>query len=205
MVAGPLVDRGGRRDVCCGLPSVWRGPDRRPDRWSIGDRLSFAINQYQATALGAFNLWMIPIGREVAPLDSQFLTAGLTYREVGIALMGVSFALCLDRCGTHCRSSVRTDLVVGGLHLRLLRCSRRRAHERYLFPALALPFCWCSLEIRAWWIPAMLSLTLVVSIGSSLAWGWMPGGTTLGFRAIRLCERCRWGEYAVFVGVIRIG
>lgn len=173
-------------------------------KWSIGDRLSFAMDRYQSTTMGALNIWMIPIGREVAPLDSQVLTAGLTYREAGIALMAVSFVFAWIGAG-------RIADPAFGLIWSSVVCTfgfflfTTRAHERYLFPALVLSFLLVLFEIRVWWIPAMLSLTLVVSIGSSLAWGWMPGGTTLGIPRDQIVRALSVANLAVFVAVIRIG
>lgn len=172
--------------------------------WSIGDRLAFAMDRYQSTTLGAFNLWMIPIGREVAPLDSEMVIAGLTSREIGLSLLLLACGLAWLGAWRMANpddgllwSSVVTTL---GFFL-----FATRAHERYLFPAMVLSFLLVLVWRRSWWIAATLSLTLFLSVWSSLAWEWVPGGTTLGIPRDVIVQVLSVANLLAFAGVLGCG
>ena len=172
--------------------------------WSIGDRLAFAMDRYQSTTLGAFNLWLIPIGREVAPLDSEYVVWALNYREVGLCLLVLA-------CGVAWVGAWRMPDPRDGLFWSSLVTTlgfflfATRAHERYLFPAMTLSFLLVLVSRRAWWVPVTLSLTLFCSIWSSLAWEWVPGGTTLGVSRDMIVQVLSLANLLVFGGVLWMG
>jgi hypothetical protein len=148
-------------------------------QWSLFERLRFALDRYQATTLGAFNLWIVPLGRAEAPLDGTVAGFGLTYAEIGLVLVITSLAVAMHGAWripdpVLAMSWASTVAMLGSFLF------TTRAHERYLFPALVLAFVLCLVRPRMWWVAASLSLTLFFSVWSSLAWEWNPGGTTLG-------------------------
>ena len=172
--------------------------------WSIGDRLAFAADRYQSTTLGAFNLWLLPIGREVAPLDSDYLVGSLTYREVSICLLVLACGIAWWGAGRlpDPRAALLWSSVVTTLGVFLFAT---RVHERYLFPAMALSFLLVLVQRRAWWIPAALSLTLFLSVWSSLAWEWVPGGTTFGVSRDLIVRVLALVNLLAFGGVLKLG
>jgi Gpi18-like mannosyltransferase len=148
-------------------------------KWSIFERISFAADRYDATTLGATNLWMLEVGRSQGPSDSTTVFGSVTYRDIGTLLVACCFFLA---CVSAFRfSNADLGLFWGSTVVMLgFFTFSTRAHERYLFPAMVLSIGIAMLAPRYLWLPIGLSITLFVSAWGALTWEWNGGGVSFG-------------------------
>lgn len=98
-------------------------------------RWQFALNQYQATSLNAFNLWGI-LGMLWQP-DSRML-GFVTCRNLGLGLFGLSYLVMFLKVGRSLETKVsveKTLISLAGLLFLALFLYPTRVHERHLFSA----------------------------------------------------------------------
>ena len=167
-----------------GLPGMGR-------QWSLLDRFSIALDLYPYTTLGAFNLWMIPLGSldRVSDLDSSWLS--LSANRWGMVLFGLSLAVTGVRImRLASRQAVRDLICWGALAASLATFTLpTRVHERYLFPALVFGIVYAAvrgfprhLVVIAGALSLSLFLNLVMLYGEPL--DPLPNGIASGVRAI---------------------
>lgn len=118
-------------------------------RWSLVDRIMVALDLYPFTTLGAFNIWMIPLGslERVNDLDSSWLS--LSANRWGTLLLIVLLAYVAFEVVRRVRLHVVVEEVVswGALAASLATFMvPTRVHERYLFPAIVFVILYSALR-----------------------------------------------------------
>lgn len=137
-------------------------------RWSILDRVSFAVNRYDDITLGAQNIWAL-LGKHLGDPDSAALMAGISYEQAGRALLALGLAL-----------AVVAVLTVSPPEWALLGASfvaamsiygfPTRVHERYMLPAIVLLLFMWPLAPRL--LPAAIGLSLTFTCSLVMAMWW---------------------------------
>lgn len=146
--------------------------------WSIVQRLAFALDRYQATTLGANNLWMLPIGRGNPPWDGEVIAFGLTYQEVGTLLVVVCLVAA---CVLVVRIPDPAEGIIWSATFMMLAAFlfSTRMHERYMFPVVGLSLALCITGSRYWPVALGASIAVFTNVYLSLTWGWGNGHTDL--------------------------
>jgi hypothetical protein len=112
-----------------GLPGV-------PARWSLLDRMDYAINFWQYTTMGASNFWMIPIGslKRQSDVSSEFL--GLSAHGWGNLLFAVLYAFILITVWRRWVAKSPAPALFWGMLATSFAVFMvpTRVHERYIFP-----------------------------------------------------------------------
>ena len=117
-------------------------------QWSLADRMSVALDLYPHTTLGAFNIWMIPIGslERVSDLDNRWLS--ISAHRWAMLLFLLSIAFIAIQIAQRARNQPVQEVVGwGALAVSLaIFMAPTRVHERYLFPAIAFVILYAALR-----------------------------------------------------------
>jgi len=155
-------------------------------RWSILDRVSFAVNRYDDITLGAQNIWAL-LGKHLGDPDGAALMTGITYEQAGRVLLALGLAL-----------AVVTVLTIRPPEWALLGASftaamsiygfPTRVHERYMLPALVLLLFMWPLVPRLLPVAIGLSLTFTCSLVMAMWWEefWHLDSIDMALAAINL-------------------
>ncbi len=135
-----------------------------PARWSIFERMSYALNRHQSISANAFNLWGV-FGRSSNTLsitDSHAFMAGLSYQHWGEILLGAAVltALLLFWLRPDRSMALWASLAIT-FSLFMLPT---RIHERYLMPAVVLALLVSAIAPNLRWLGIALSLTYFANI-----------------------------------------
>ncbi len=136
-----------------------------PTRWTIAERLDFALNVYPNTTLNAFTLWWPAVGNW-KPDDQTFLL-GLSARTCGVLLVGAAYVVIMARLVHAWRRFGDRALVWACLATAIaLFVLPTAMHERYLFPALPFAALLAAIVPRPRLLPfyALLSLTFFLNL-----------------------------------------
>ncbi|MBA3642388.1 MAG: hypothetical protein H0W53_24655 [Acidobacteria bacterium] len=169
-------------------------------RWSLPDRFSVALDLYPFTTLGAFNLWMIPLGSldRVSDLDTSWLS--LSANRWGMVLFGLAMAAVGARVLRLASRHAPWDLVLWGALAASLAVFTlpTRVHERYLFPAFVFAILYAAVRgfpRHLTIIAIALSLTLLINLAMLYGHPLEPlpdliasGVRGVGFRAVALAN-----------------
>lgn len=169
-------------------------------RWSLPDRFSVALDLYPFTTLGAFNLWMIPLGSldRVNDLDTSWLL--LSANRWGMVLFVLAMAVVGARVLRLASRHASSDLVLWGALAASLAIFTlpTRVHERYLFPAFVFAILYAAVRgfpRQLTLLAIALSLTLLVNLAMLYGDPLDPlpdliasGVRGIGFRAVALAN-----------------
>jgi Gpi18-like mannosyltransferase len=135
-----------------------------PTRWTIVDRMQFAMNRFQSVSENAYNLWTIlgHAGRSSGVNDGQVFLLGLSYQQWGTLLLALTllaiWALVWLR-------PTRSMVVWGSLATTFaLFMLPTRIHERYLLPAVVLAVLVSAVAPHLRWLGPALSLSYLANI-----------------------------------------
>lgn len=176
------------------------GPPPLPTRWTLPERIAYALNQHWSTSRGAFNFWTTPLGglfneRPLKHGDDQRWLLGLTYQVWGALLFGVAYLTALARYWRR-----RTDAALVWAFAAVtfaMFMLLTRVRERYLFPALVFLALAAALAPRVRPLFALLSLTYLANLAYVYSYDW--------FAAPPLVYALSLVNLALFVGVFAWG
>jgi predicted membrane-bound dolichyl-phosphate-mannose-protein mannosyltransferase len=161
--------------------------------WSVGDvpgmvqdRIQTTMDQYHFASINALNLWYL-LGKNWRP-DETTILGPVTIRQTGTLLFSVCYVLALGWCWHRRREVARAALWEAASIIYLaLFLFITRAHERHLFPYLAMAAIAAGWH-RAGFLPyTILSLNYCANLG--LAWHYLLDPST---------ELCRpWIAYSI--------
>ena len=184
---GPIADNRARKsprrlvgDIAAGIPLslvVFVGicfpfsvgfPGQTNMKWSILDRVSFAINRYDDVTLGAHNIWTL-FGKSLGDPDGAILAGTITYATAGRILL-VAFML-LAIAATSAIAPADWALLCGCFIAAMSIYSfPTRVHERYMMPAIVILLLMWPLAQRLLPIAIGLSLTYTASLVLAMWW-----------------------------------
>lgn len=152
------------------------GVDALGTRWSLGERISVALDLYPALTLGASNLWMIDQGSIARYSDQQVGPLGATLQTWGTIMLGAGLAwtgLVLLRWwqGAFVNAWLWAALASSWCVFML----PTRVHERYLFPALVFGALFVAsrgfraAEVRIFWVASVLFMVNLAMIYGGLS------------------------------------
>jgi len=127
-------------------------------RWTIFERMRYALDVYPYTTLNAFTLWGVPIGGNWKRDTVPFLL-GITYQAWGTVLLlaAVGYVLYVY-WRRRSEDFLVWALVATTFALFMLPT---RGHERYLFPAVVFASLLAALFPRLRWFLAVLSVVFL--------------------------------------------
>ena len=137
-------------------------------RWSLTERMGYALDAYPRTTLNAFNIWAIAAARNLTTgdfvRDTAPLVAGLTAQRIGTVLFGLAVLAILAAYARRRdeRTLIWAALVVSFAAFLL----PTRIHERYLFPAVVFAALAAGLAPRL----GLFAAALTVGYGLNLVW-----------------------------------
>ncbi len=135
-----------------------------PTRWSIFERVSYALNRHQSISANAFNLWGV-FGKSsnlTSIVDSQTFLAGISYQHWGDLLLGVAVLIVMVLFWTR---PDRSMALWASLAITFsLFMFPTRIHERYLMPAVVLAVLVSAIASNLRWVGIAMSLTYFVNI-----------------------------------------
>ena len=155
-------------------------------RWSILDRVSFAVNRYDDITLGAQNIWAL-LGKHLGDPDGATLVAGITYEQAGRALLALGLVLAAVMVLT-LRPADWALLDASFVAAMSIYAFPTRVHERYMLPALVLLLFMWPLIPRLLPVAIGLSLTFTCSLVMAMWWAefWHLGYLDMALAAINL-------------------
>ena len=147
-------------------------------QWSIMDRVRFSLDRYNATTLGANNMWILPIGRGGPPGDDHAVIGWLTFQALGtlllLACVGIAVWMVLNMPRPEEALVWSSTFVMMSAFL-----FSTRMHERYLFPVVVFSLLLCAFRMRYVLLAAGVSFAVFANVYLSLTWGWGDGNTDL--------------------------
>lgn len=137
-------------------------------KWSILDRVSFAINRYDDVTLGAHNIWTL-FGKSLGDPDGAMLIGTITYASAGRILL-VAFML-IAIAVTATITPADWALLCGSFIAAMSIYSfPTRVHERYMMPAIVMLLVMWPLAHRL--LPIVIGLSLTYTASLVLAMWW---------------------------------
>ena len=128
-------------------------------RYTIPERIGYALDRYDGTSLGAWNLWYL-----VFPdirWDGELSPLGVSYHGIGFALLAMGVVVALA-------GAIRIEpwpvALAWGSVLAMMATFMlpTRAHERYLFPAVILALMlWALVPGLAWFLAGIMTTSFV--------------------------------------------
>ncbi len=130
-------------------------------RWTIFERMRYALDVYPYTTLNAFTLWGLPIGGNWKRDTAPFLF-GVTYQVWGtLLLLAAASYILYAYWRRRSDGALVWALVATAFALFMLPT---RGHERYLFPAVVFACLLAALFPRLRWYLAALSVVYLVNL-----------------------------------------
>ncbi len=152
-----------------------------PTRWTIFERMSYALDRHTSISANAFNLWGVfgKASNSTALTDSAAFAAGISYQHWGEILLGVATLVVLVLFWLR---PTRSMALWGSLAITFsLFMLPTRIHERYLMPAMVLAVLVVAIAPNLRWLGVVLSLTYFANIFYVYhyfnAFGIGPGGS----------------------------
>jgi len=136
-----------------------------PVRWTLFERVSYALGAHPYVSDNAFNLWGLvynPLHAGGAQTDGVVLALGLPARTWGAALFAAAYVAVLF---VYWRR--RDERAFVWASVMILFCAfmlPTRVHERYLLPALALTSLMPLMSRGRWWVYVAMSATYFVNV-----------------------------------------
>ena len=135
-----------------------------PARWTIFERVSYALNRHQSISANAFNLWGV-FGKSsnlTSIVDAQTFLAGISYQHWGDLLLGAAVLIVLTLFWIR---PDRSMVLWGSLAITLsLFMFPTRIHERYLMPAVVLVVLVAAIAPSLRWVGIVMSLTYFANL-----------------------------------------
>ncbi len=136
-------------------------------RYSLSERIHYALDRYESSSHGAYNLWYLLFPE--ARWDGEVVAFGLTYHDVGMVHVGIAVVLAV--VGALVIDPWPIAVVWGGVIATLaIYMLPTRVHERYLFPAVVLSFLLWIVVPRMKWLAIGLSATTFIGVYLSYSW-----------------------------------
>ncbi|MGI8486639.1 MAG: hypothetical protein ACR2OU_20575 [Thermomicrobiales bacterium] len=195
------------RDIAAGFPLsllVFIGinfpfsvgfPGQANMKWSIQDRVRFAIDRYDDVTLGALNIWTL-FGKSLGDPDGAMLIGNISYATAGRILLVVALLGAI----------VVTSLIAPADWALLCGCFiaamsiysfPTRVHERYMMPAIVMLLMMWPLAQRLLPIVIGLSLTYTASLILAMWWDIPIHFTTLSLALA-------FAQLSLFAGAITV-
>ncbi len=184
---GPIADNRARKspgrmvgDIAVGIPLsllVFIGicfpfnvgfPGQANLKWSILDRVSFAINRYDDVSLGAHNIWTL-FGKSLGDPDGAIMAGTITYGTAGRILL-IAFMLLAIAAAIAIAPADWALLCGCFIAAMSIYSFPTRVHERYMMPAIVMLLVMWPLAKRL--LPIVIGLSLTYTASLILAMWW---------------------------------
>ena len=135
-----------------------------PTRWTIEQRMSYALNEYTSISANAFNLWGLfgKTSNNSAASDRSIFAAGVSYQHWGEILLAVAIVIA---CVLFWLRPTRAMALWAALALTFsVFMLPTRMHERYLLPAVVVAVLISAVAPHFRWIGIVLSATYFANV-----------------------------------------